>query len=284
MRGMTVYLIANPKKPQSHAVAARAAQILSQSGADVVCCSEEVCEESGGTAELVTEKAALEHSDIIVTVGGDGTILHAARRSLGRGIPLVGVNLGRMGFLATVESYELDKLRRLPAGDYTLDRRNMLRAELHGKNARCHTALNDLVIAKRAVSQTIEISVYCDGIPVNRYQGDGVILATPTGSTAYSLSAGGPILDARIAGIVMTPICAHSMRSPAMVFSAGRKLRVQIHAPEQEAAVMSCDGCSEENLFTGDVIDVALSDQTIELVCFNEADQFEAIDKKLKGR
>lgn len=281
---MTVYLVSNPYKPQAHAVAGRAARILSEGGAHVICSAPEVCEESGGASELISESAALDAANIIVTVGGDGTILHAARRSLGRNIPLVGVNLGRMGFLATVESYELEKLRRIPAGDYTLDRRNLLHAELHGSRAKSQTAMNDLVIAKRVVSQTIDIDVYCDGIPVNRYQGDGVILATPTGSTAYSLSAGGPILDARIAGIVMTPICAHSMRSPSMVFSAGRRLRVQVHAPEQEAALMSCDGCSEEIISSGDVIDVALSDQTIELVSFNEADQFEAIDKKLKGR
>lgn len=282
---MTVFLVPNPCKEHACDVAVRAAAVLHESGADVVCCMEHVCRDSRGIVRLVSEKEALERCDVIVTVGGDGTILHAARRSLGTGKPLVGVNLGRMGFLATVESYELDKLRRLPAGEYTLDRRNTLSVEVRGEHAVRQTALNDLVIAKRSISQTIEVDVYCDGIPVNRYQGDGVIIATPTGSTAYSLSAGGPILDARIAGIVVTPICAHSMSSPSIVFSAERKLRVHVRsAQNNESALMSCDGRSETLVSGGDVIDVAQSERAIELICFNEADQFEAIDKKLKGR
>lgn len=280
---MTVYLIPNPRKEHSGDVAVKAARILIESGAEVVCEMPAVYAGVPGVRPA-SEEQALRLCDCIVTVGGDGTILHAARRSLGMRKPLVGVNLGRMGFLATIESYELDKLCRIAAGNYTIDRRNLLSVEVHGSRELCLTAMNDLVIAKRNISQTIEVDVYCDGIPVNRYQGDGVILATPTGSTAYSLSAGGPILDARIEGIVVTPICAHSMRSPSIVFSAGRRLRVCAHSPSKEPAQMSCDGGDGELLSCDDFIDVALSDKTIELMCFNEADQFEAIDKKLKGR
>ena len=281
---MTVYLSPNPSKQSACEVAGQAAQVLCESGVRVLCSSHMVHDSSHHTAQLADEAEALRACDCIVTVGGDGTILHAARRSLGMGKPLLGINLGRMGFLATVEPYELDKLRRLATGDYTVDQRHTLRVELEGEHTGCQTALNDLVIAKQNISQTIEVDIYCDDIPVNRYQGDGVIIATATGSTAYSLSAGGPILDARIAGILVTPICAHSMRSPSIVFSAGRRLRVQIHAPSCETALMSCDGRSEEVLSGRDSIHVSLSDQTIELICFNDADQFEAIDKKLKGR
>ena len=281
---MTVYLVPNPQKAQAVEVACAAAKILHESGARIIGHFEKLSEDLAGCAEFAAEQEALRSCDVIVTVGGDGTILRAARKSLGMGKPLVGVNLGRMGFLATVESYELDKLRRLVSGEYKLDRRSVLSVEINGMHSRRKTALNDLVVAKRNISQTIEVDIYCDGIPVSRYQGDGVIIATPTGSTAYSLSAGGPILDARSEGIVVTPICAHSMRSPSIVFSAGRKLRVQIRSSASDAALISCDGRGEELLSSGDVVDVMQSDQKIELVSFNEADQFEAIDKKLKGR
>ena len=148
----------------------------------------------------------------------------------------------------------------------------------------CQYALNDLVVFKKGITQTVDVRIWCDEILVNHYQGDGVVVATPTGSTAYSLSAGGPVLDARISGLVVTPICAHSMHSPPMVFSAERKLRIQVMSPTQELALLSCDGLQEEAIFHDDIVSVSLSDRSISLICFNEADQFEAIDKKLKGR
>ena len=228
---------------------------------------------------------AFELCDVIVTVGGDGTILHAARQSLGYNKPLLGINIGRMGFLATVEAYEMEKLERLVHGEYILDRRSILSVSVDGQNRFRQTALNDVVISKSGISQTVDVEIFCDDILVNHYQGDGVVIATPTGSTAYSLSAGGPVLDAHIAGLVVTPICAHSLHSPSMVFSAGRRLRVSLSSPlGPHNALLSCDGRSPETISCQDTVDVALSDKYISLICFNEADQFEAIDKKLKGR
>ncbi|MFR9158959.1 MAG: NAD(+)/NADH kinase [Ruthenibacterium lactatiformans] len=109
-------------------------------------------------------------------------------------------------------------------GEYILDRRSILSVSVDGQNRFRQTALNDVVISKSGISQTVDVEIFCDDILVNHYQGDGVVIATPTGSTAYSLSAGGPVLDAHIAGLVVTPICAHSLHSPSMVFSAGRRL------------------------------------------------------------
>ena len=218
-------------------------------------------------------------------MGVDGTNLHAARQSLGYTKPLLGINIGRMGFLATVEAYEMEKLERLVHGEYILDRRSILSVSVDGQNRFRQTALNDVVISKSGISQTVDVEIFCDDILVNHYQGDGVVIATPTGSTAYSLSAGGPVLDAHIAGLVVTPICAHSLHSPSMVFSAGRRLRVSLSSPlGPHNALLSCDGRSPETISCQDTVDVALSDKYISLICFNEADQFEAIDKKLKGR
>ena len=143
--------------------------------------------------------------------------------------------------------------------------------------------LNDVVLSKKGVGQTVDVRIYCDGTLVNEYRGDGVVVATPTGSTAYSLSAGGPVLDARISGLVVTPICAHSMHSPPMVFSAQRKLLIRV-VSSQEGAVLCCDGTEGPTVYSDETVEVTLGQRTISLVSFDEAEQFRAIDKKLKGR
>lgn len=283
---MTVFLVPNLSKEQSVPVACTAIQIFRQLGVQVIL--EKTIQPfflNEPNLTFMPTNMALSVCDVIITIGGDGTILHMARQSLGSGKPLFGINLGRMGFLATVEEDELpDKLNRLVRKDYTLDERRILAVDVQGRNTFRKYALNDLVVFKSGIAQTVDVRIWCDDILVNHYQGDGVVIATPTGSTAYSLSAGGPVLDARISGLVVTPICAHSMHSPPMVFSAARKLRIQVKSPTQEFAFLSCDGMHEEQISRDDRVNVSLSPRSISLICFNEADQFEAIDKKLKGR
>lgn len=280
---MTVFLIPNLRKENAVPTARRAVKKLRACGARVLmpAAVRGYMEEP---VEFLEDAEAFDQCDVIVTVGGDGTILHAARRSLGYQKPLLGVNIGRVGFLATVEADELEKLEHLVCGEYSHDRRSLLAVSVSGRNCFRQTALNDVVISKAGSFQTIDVEVFCDDIPVSRYMGDGVVIATPTGSTAYSLSAGGPVLDAHIAGIVVTPICAHSLHSPPMVFSAQRRLRVTVDAPAGGRALLSCDGRDPETISHQDTVTVSLSEQFISLICFNEADQFEAIDKKLRGR
>ena len=190
---MTVFLIPNLKKENAVPTALRAAKTLRGAGARVLL-SDAVREYFVGMGQEFAEDAkAFELCDVIVTVGGDGTILHAARQSLGYNKPLLGINIGRMGFLATVEAYEMEKLERLVHGEYILDRRSILSVSVDGQNRFRQTALNDVVISKSGISQTVDVEIFCDDILVNHYQGDGVVIATPTGSTAYSLSAGGPV-------------------------------------------------------------------------------------------
>ena len=281
---MTVFLIPNLLKENAVPVTRRAIKTLCACGARVLLPAAVRGRLEGETAEFLEDAAAFGQCDVIVTVGGDGTILHAARRSLGYAKPLLGVNVGRVGFLATVEADELEKLERLVRGAYSFDRRALLSVSVSGRSCFRQTALNDVIICKESPLRTIDVEIFCDDIPVSRYMGDGVAIATPTGSTAYSLSAGGPVLDAHIAGVVVTPICAHSLHSPPMVFSAERRLCVRVSAPGQAHALLSCDGREPETISREDTVTVALSEQFISLICFNEADQFEAIDKKLRGR
>ncbi len=282
---MTVYISPNPGKAMAYGISQRAAQILLTHGAQVLM-------QDGLRAECMTmgvrylpQKDCLEQTDVILTIGGDGTILHEAGRSLRYQKPILGINLGRCGFLATCEIDEMEtKLSAVARGDFLLDNRMLLYVRVLGDNSWEGHALNDVVITKGRLQQAIDFSIYCDDILVEHYRGDGVIAATPTGSTAYSLAAGGPILDSQTKGIVVTPICPHSLASPAMVFAQERKINICVGQVADEEVFVSCDGDSGYSLRAGATAEVRLSDQVVQLISFSKADQFQAIDQKLRGR
>lgn len=282
---MIVCLVPNVQKPLALKTAARAAAILHRQGVEVLLAQRPGEECSAPHAATLPLQEAFERADLLVTVGGDGTILHAAKHSLGLEKPILGINLGRTGFLATCELDELEqKLSLLAAGRYELDQRMLLDVSAETDPPWRQTALNDIVLYKSDLLHTIDLSVYCDGILVNRIRGDGVIISTPTGSTAYSLSAGGPVLDAAVRAMVVTPICAHSLQSPPMVFSAARRLTIELDAENRQEVCINSDGAQQRLLPQGCRVQIERSPRTVRLVSFRQADQFHAIDQKLKGR
>jgi len=282
---MTVYISPNPGKAMAYGISQRAAQILLTHGAQVLM-------QDGLQAECMTmgvvylpQKECLERTDVILTIGGDGTILHEANLSLEYRKPILGINLGRCGFLATCEVDEMEaKLSAVARGEYFLDNRMLLYVRVLGDNSWEGHALNDVVMTKGRLQQAVDFSIYCDDILVEHYRGDGVIVATPTGSTAYSLAAGGPILDSQTKGIVVTPICPHSLASPAMVFAQERKINLCVGQVADEEVFISCDGDAGYSVKAGATAEVRLSDQVVQLITFSKADQFQAIDQKLRGR
>ena len=282
---MTVYISPNPGKAMAYGISQRAAQILLTHGAQVLM-------HDGLQAECMTmgvvylsQKECLERTDVILTIGGDGTILHEANLSLEYRKPILGINLGRCGFLATCEVDEMEaKLSAVARGEYFLDNRMLLYVRVLGDDSWEGHALNDVVMTKGRLQQAVDFSIYCDDILVEHYRGDGVIVATPTGSTAYSLAAGGPILDSQTKGIVVTPICPHSLASPAMVFAQERKINLCVGQVADEEVFISCDGDAGYAVKAGATAEVRLSDQVVQLITFSKADQFQAIDQKLRGR
>ena len=282
---MTVYISPNPGKAMAYGISQRAAQILLTPGAQVLM-------QDGLQAECMTmgvvylsQKECLERTDVILTIGGDGTILHEANLSLEYRKPILGINLGRCGFLATCEVDEMEaKLSAVARGEYFLDNRMLLYVRVLGDDSWEGHALNDVVMTKGRLQQAVDFSIYCDDILVEHYRGDGVIVATPTGSTAYSLAAGGPILDSQTKGIVVTPICPHSLASPAMVFAQERKINLCVGQVADEEVFISCDGDAGYSVKAGATAEVRLSDQVVQLITFSKADQFQAIDQKLRGR
>ena len=270
-------------KPEAAGVLLQAAQLLLAEGTRVVLAAEDGFASPDG-AVCLPGAQALTQADAVVTVGGDGTMLHAAKECARHGLPVLGINLGRTGFLATCELDEMEqKLHKLAAGEFSEEHRALLQAECTGADGPL-IALNDLVVYSGHRRQTVDLDILCDGLPVSNCRGDGVILATPTGSTAYSLSAGGPILDARIRGLVVTSICAHSLQRPAIVFAADRRITVRPGADQRGPILISSDGEREIELPAGGELRAGLSEKSVKLITFNGTDQFDAIDKKLRGR
>lgn len=279
---MTVYLIPNMTKSAALATTRRAAEVLLAEGATVLLDEEYRLLLLDEKITYLPAEHGFERCDVAVTIGGDGTMLHAARKTREFKKPLLGVNIGRLGFLTVVESDEIEKLRCLPKGDFTVVQRSMLQAGCQGNTP--ILALNDIVLFKASVEKTIGLYIYCDEILVSQFRGDGVVIATPTGSTAYSMSAGGPILDARLGGIVVTQICAHIVYTPPMVFAGDRTLRVVPEYPNEEQVMFSCDGLQNRALRPGEELCITQASQTVPLVQLRDTEQLESIDKKLKGR
>ena len=233
---------------------------------------------------FLPEADAYRAADQVVTIGGDGTLLRAGLSCMKHGKPVLGVNLGRTGFLATCEVGELTaKLKRLAAGEFTLANRRLLHAEApaHGWQA---DAINDLVVFGQTRLHPMDYKVYCDGALVGSYRSDGMILATPTGSTAYSFSAGGPILDAAADVLVLTPVCAHNVHAAPLVFAADRHLKIIADAENRDGSFACADSSAQCDLLPGESLLVTGCGQRLRLIAFDDAEQFHAIENKLMRR
>lgn len=227
----------------------------------------------------------LNNADMVICFGGDGTILHMAKTATRRGIPVLGVNIGTMGFMAELESTELDKLARLATGEYTLDSRMMLDVTVQReRDIIFHDiCLNDVVITKGAVARIVHLAVKCDGVEAMECGGDGVIVATPTGSTAYSLSAGGPIVEPEARNIIITPVCAHDMGSRCIVASEKRVISVSMTRNARRNAYLSVDGGKALRLNLGDVATIKTSKMETKLVRLKDRSFYDVVNAKFKN-
>ncbi len=225
---------------------------------------------------------AIQDADVAVAIGGDGTILHASKAATRAGVPILGVNIGTMGFIAELEASEMELLRKIPQGDYTVEPRTMLDVSVvSGKQTLFHeTALNDAVITKGAIARVVQLSITCDGVEATSFSGDGVILCTPTGSTAYSMSAGGPIVEPSAKNFLITPICAHAMLAKSIVVAPDRVIAVRVGKVGRHNAFLSVDGGRAFRLNVGDEIVVKSSQKVTRLVRLKDISFFEILNKK----
>ena len=259
-----VIMTPNPYRDKDFQTVRRASQILAEAGIEVrLCLPFEVDRSYDLPNDLKFSRLdrELNDADLIICFGGDGTILHMSKTATRAGIPILGVNIGTMGFMAELESSELEQLKRLATGDYTIDKRMMLDVTVfRDRDIIFHDiCLNDVVITKGAVARIVHLAVECDGVEAMECGGDGVIVATPTGSTAYSLSAGGPIVEPAAHSILVTPICAHDVGSRCMVASDKRVITVKLTRNARRNAYLSVDGGKSVRLNMGDVTTIKKS-------------------------
>lgn len=285
---MKVILSPNPYRDHGLKAAQSAKKILEDCGVDVVVCLPFDLDENS-RAPIPTDVALspiseeIDSADILVCFGGDGTILHAARDASPRNIPILGINLGSVGFMAELEQHELSLLSRLADKKYHIERRMMLDVAVRreGKIVFSETALNDAVIVKGAVARMLDLEVTGDRVAMSTFSGDGVVIATPTGSTAYCMAAGGPIVEPTSENTIMAPICAHSLHAKPFVLDSRRTVGVRIAPGSRKTAYLSVDGGRAFKIQPGDWVECRKSRQQTQLIRLTGRSFYEQINKKL---
>ncbi|MCC6485358.1 MAG: NAD(+)/NADH kinase [Armatimonadetes bacterium] len=252
----TVGLVVNPGKESSFGLAAKLAAFARETGCEVVA-EDPVAARLGLPGHTLAEVVAA--CDVVLALGGDGTLLRVAREAAPLEKPIVGIHFGRYGFIMETDPSEaLEALGSVLRGDYTLSSRLMLQASLTraGLQTQVYSALNDVVIARGTMSRLVRLRVNVGPQEVVRYSADGIIIATPTGSTAYSLSAGGPVIHPDVDVVAITPIAPHTLNSRALVIPAGEPIEVTAEAGAFEG-VLTVDGQLQDTLQDGDVIRIS---------------------------
>lgn len=287
---MKIILTPNPYRDKQFKTVQQAKKILDSCGVQSVMCLPFDVDrdyELPKNIEFCDLHREIRDADMLICFGGDGTILHASKIATAHNIPILGVNIGTMGFIAELEAGELELLRKIPAGDFTIEPRSMIDITVTGGSGQKllhETALNDAVITKGAIARVVQVAVYCDNVEATSFSGDGVIVCTPTGSTAYSMSAGGPIVEPSARNLLITPICAHAMLAKTIVVSPERVISVKVGKIGRHNAYLSVDGGRAFRLNTGDVITAKASQKVTKLVRLKQTSFFEILNKKFIDR
>lgn len=263
-----VALVVKRDDPEASAIGRRLSRWLRAEHKQVIT-EEEFADALG--AEPVTRANLAEQSDLIVVLGGDGTLLGVARLAAPGGIPILGVNLGGLGFLTEVTKDEARRaLSQVIAGDYDVDRRIMLEASVERASFSSHgpekfQALNDVVLNKGPLGRMLQLEVAADRRPFCTYRADGLIIATPTGSTAYALSAGGPIVFPTLETMVLAPICPHTLSNRPVVLPDSFEIEVRVTAPDHDTT-LTVDGQESAQLAAADVVRVHRGKHAVNLI------------------
>lgn len=222
-------------------------------------------------------------SDLVIVIGGDGVMLEAARRATPCGIPILGINMGRIGYMTELEMNELDLLEKIFSDEFYLDERAMLKVEMRsnkGQSKFSAYALNEAVIANGSTARIIDLELSDNGRLVSEYRADGLVIATPTGSTAYSLSAGGPIIDPKLSCFCVTPICPHSLVARPLIFPDTAVLEIKNICVREKILHLTVDGKATFDLFFGDTVVVTKAAIKTKLLRIKDEDFYSKIRMK----
>ena len=273
---MRVLLSSNPYRDRGLRVALEARRILNNAGAETALCLP-FAPRKGDRLDLPRQvklgsmEEELKRADVLLCFGGDGTILHAARDATLHDVPILGVNMGSVGFMAELERGELSLLTLLAAGEYRTEERMMLSVRVLR------------VISKGSMARVAEMEVRADGVLVTNLMGDGVIVSTPTGSTAYSMSAGGPIVEPTSRDIIVTPVCAHQLSTRSMVLAPERLVTVQLPRGSRKHLYLAVDGGKALRITGTERVEISCARQSTRLIRLTERNFYQIIYQKLGG-
>ncbi len=241
--------------------------------------------EEGPAVRFVSPDRIYDNIDLVAVVGGDGSVLEAARRAAPRDIPILGINKGRLGYMTSLEVDELDLIERVMNDDYYFDDRAMLdiKLEYNGKPLYLSRALNDAVVSNGSIAKIVDMQLSADNKVVGTYRADGLIVTTPSGSTAYSLSAGGPIMSPNVSAICVTPICPHSFRDRPIVFSDKSVIEIKNICEREPYLYLSIDGRINIRVMRNQTVKITKSDKTAKLIRVKDHNFYAELCNKLSA-
>ena len=280
------YIIANSEKPESVTLRDKIVGYLNRRGK--TCSYQENAQPSENPAYSFTDPARVpEDIDAVLVLGGDGTVIQAARDLARRDVPFLGINVGTLGYLTEVEASEYGQaLDTLIRGEYYLEKRMMLCGEVFTEEGKTYAgkALNDIVISRQGVLRVVNFQIFVNGRYLNSYNADGRIISTPTGSTGYNLSAGGPIVEPWAEMLLITPICPHTLNARSIVLSGHDQVEIVIgpgRKMEKDRAVATFDGDTEIGLVSGERVKIRRSIHATKLIKLNDQSFLEVLSRKL---
>lgn len=271
-------IVTNDGKDKDHAITNQIMNLLESAGKECILCKKDE------NKKIIRDSVPAEIGCAIV-IGGDGSLIEVARMLWKREVPILGINMGTLGYLTEVEVTHIDEaFQQMLKGDYTFEKRMMLQGIFD--DGSCDVSLNDIVVSRKGELRVIHFRLYVNGELLNSYEADGVILSTPTGSTAYNLSAGGPIVEPTASLIVITPICSHALNTSSIVLSAEDEIVIQIgegkHGIPDEAYV-AFDGVDEVELTSGDMVEIRKAEAQTRIIKLNQDSFLETLRRKMKG-
>ena len=287
---MKIGLIINTDKSQALVCAQQIAKLLLSEDAEVflnISVKEliNLSEQENNVSYFDSDEKVIKHCDAAITVGGDGTIIHNAKFSATYKKPMLGVNMGRIGFVAGLEYYEIAELKKLLKGEFKTQRRMLLNVELkRGDTVQNFLAVNEAALTRDVLKPIIDISVFLNSERIMTYRADGMIFATPTGSTAYSFSSGGPVIEPDMECILLTPICPHALSSRQVVFSKDAVLTATVDNADLSHSYLVVDGQTNVEIQKGDRITITKSEDYLELIILKEKNFYTLLNEKLKEK
>ncbi len=279
---MTIALIVNFDKNGTFETAKKIAEYLMSLNAEVLFLKSRLSDAFKDVCVFDDRNEMVKKCDVVLTIGGDGTIMHSAKYAAMYSKPILGINLGRLGYVAELEPDEIYMLQSLVNGEYDIQNRSVLSVNIIDSRGEAsnYIAINDAVISRGSLSRIIDLQVSIDGADVSSYRADGLLVATPTGSTAYALSAGGPVISPDLKCIELVPICPHSLSARSVILSEKSVIRIKASSPDDES-YLTIDGRISQQIYEDDIVEIKNSELTLDMIVIKKRNFYKLASEKL---